>query len=1029
VVQKKSGLMPAPGKGSARLVRLLLPSPLGWMLFVYAAVALACCWIYSLMRIGSDREQTLGVERVRLKSVNAALAAGTLAMIDDGVGSAVAAANDIAAGGRVDGASDAVVTNALLQVLTGGPYVRSVFLARPDYYARAGLSGRVEVTRAPPAWAAALPQSVEARTWVGKAITAPDRPGHTVVPIARRAFLKNGESVWAGALFDFHEFDIMHLRVAGDAARMGLLSVDGTMLVLAAPSPNGHTPRLSPSIGSSVAQSDLFKQASRIGTSGSVEGFSPAFGEDMLFAFDYVHGYPMIVVTREPMETILAPWRDRRVTTLIFAGGSSVLVVFMTALLYYYVLALRRREIHYRSLFNNATFSVMLLEGHRFVDVNDTAVRMFGLTREKQAIGLTPWELSPARQSDGIESEKAAVQRIREALETGATSFEWTHMRLDDNRTFPAQVDLSSLYTDGRTLALAVVHDLTPRKKAEQELKASEGRYRALVDAMPEAVFVHRGGKVLFANRAALELVGARSLTELNSQSIWWFPAEADLETVRERTRIVIEEGATVEPHETRIRKLDGTMLWVESQGVRVEFEGAPAAQVVMHDVTARRLRQEADAARGGRMQRQSEALVRLASRNDATWTELRARLRLICETSVDVLAAERVCIWLLDDDLRTLRCAADCGSRPGRPREGATIATSRLSSYLAALRSERVLEATDAPSDVRLSELLQAGLAWPGARSSIAAAVRSSGELSGFVLFESCEQPRVWAPDEVSFAGGVADQVTQALLDSQREQVLKDLRSLAAELMRIQDEERRRIGRDLHDSTGQTLAALEMDLTRLMLNARSLAPKEQDLLAECVRLAGLCSAEIRTASYLLHPPLLDELGLVSALRWLADGLRQRGVIEMRLELPESIPRLRPEEELTLFRVAQEALTNAHRHSASPWIAMRLKAEPDTVQLEIEDAGRGLGAEDDPSAEDAGSAAGRVLDDGDAQAGAPRTTDGGMRLGVGLAGMRERIRQVGGTFVVESTGSGTRIRAVLPLHWREERDAQDARSA
>jgi signal transduction histidine kinase len=447
-----------------------------------------------------------------------------------------------------------------------------------------------------------------------------------------------------------------------------------------------------------------------------------------------------------------------------------------------------------------------------------------------------------------------------------------------------------------------------------------------------------------------------------------------------------------------------------------------------MHDVTARKLRQEADAARGGRMQRQSEALVRLASRNDATWTELRARLRLICETSVEVSAAERVCIWLLDDDLRTLRCAADYGHKPGRRREGATIATSRLSAYLAALRSERVLEATDAAADVRLSELMQADLAWPGAKSIIASAIRSSGDLNGFVLFESCEKARVWAQDEVSFAGGVADQVTQALLDSQREQVLKDLRSLAAELMRIQDEERRRIGRDLHDSTGQTLAALEMDLTRLMLNAKSLAPKEQDLLAECVRLAGLCSAEIRTASYLLHPPLLDELGLVSALRWLADGLRQRGVIEMRLELPESIPRLRPEEELTLFRVAQEALSNAHRHSASPWVAMRLKADPDAVQLEIEDAGRGL-AQDDESADEAASAengspaAGRATARGGSESAASRVADGGMRLGVGLAGMRERIRQVGGTFAVESTGSGTRIRAMLPLHWRDARSA------
>jgi len=160
--------------------------------------------------------------------------------------------------------------------------------------------------------------------------------------------------------------------------------------------------------------------------------------------------------------------------------------------------------------------------------------------------------------------------------------------------------------------------------------------------------------------------------------------------------------------------------------------------------------------------------------------------------------------------------------------------------------------------------------------------------------------------------------------------------------------------------------------------------------LAECARLASLCSAEIRTASYLLHPPLLDELGLVSALRWLADGLRNRGGIDVRLDLPESMARLRSEEELTLFRLAQEALTNAQRHSASPWVSLRLKRSGNSVDLEVEDGGRGIPLRDD--------ARGTPI------------------LGVGLAGMRERMRQIGGTFAVESTGSGTRIRASIMVN-------------
>jgi signal transduction histidine kinase len=211
--------------------------------------------------------------------------------------------------------------------------------------------------------------------------------------------------------------------------------------------------------------------------------------------------------------------------------------------------------------------------------------------------------------------------------------------------------------------------------------------------------------------------------------------------------------------------------------------------------------------------------------------------------------------------------------------------------------------------------------------------------------------------------------------------------------MLRLQDEERRRIGRDLHDSTGQSLAALEIELAQLEREAGKLAPSAHEQLERCMRLARQCSTEIRTASYLLHPPLLDELGLSSALRWLADGLRARSGLELRLQLPEGVEGVAPEEELALFRVAQEALTNVQRHSSSPWVAIRLRAQPTSIVLEIEDAGRGI-----PS--------GQTSD--------PESS--GRFTGVGVAGMRERIRQLGGTLTVESTAAGgTLVRACVPL--------------
>ena len=958
----------------------------GWMLLTYAALVLASGIAYSTLKVRMDREQTLQTARNRLRAVAAALETGTLAMLSDGVGSAVAGANEIEAGGGLDATPDEALAATLDKVLAGGNYVRSIFLADSTRFVRAGRGRTFQSLRAPPDWFTARAAD---ETWVGKPIPDADRPGATVVPVARRVQVDRSRRIWAGAWVDFGALQALHAQPGTGTTALGLLSSGGTVLL--------RIPGLVPTriaVGDSAAGSPLFAEMASGPDSGTVEGFAPAFGTQMIFAYSRVSGYPLTLVTCEPQESALAPWRDRTYTTILVTAVSGALVVLMTALLNHSARASFSRERHFRALFNNAAFSVLMLEGERFVDANDTVARMFQLKSQNAALGRTPWELSPERQPDGRLSQELARERIAAALRNGAISFEWTHRRAQSGETFPAEVDLTSLHTGKTTMTLAVVHDLTERKRAEQDLKESEHRYRALVDALPEAVFVHRGAELLFVNNAGLELVGAKSSSELVGRPIVSFVAEEDREAVVARARQVLENGSAIGTWEARIRRLDGSFIWVESRGVPIKFGGAPAVQGVMHDVTARKLREEAEAARTDRMRRQSTALMRLANRYDSGWADLDACLRSICATAAEVLAVDRVGVWLLKDDARTLRCAELYESGARRHSEGGTLPASRFPRYLETLRTQRVIEASDPRSDSRLQEIAAGQWLSPAATSIIAAAVRSSGELTGVVSLDQVGATRIWHLDEVSFAGGIADQIAQALLDWERERVLAELRGLAGELMRIQDEERRRVGRDLHDSTGQTLAALELDLARLTENARSLPPEQRALLAECSRLAGLCSAEIRTASYLLHPPLLDELGLVSALRWLADGLRNRGAIEVRLDLPESIPRLPPEEELTLFRIAQEALTNAQRHSASPWVALKLKRSGSSIDLEVEDGGRGITGKEDVR-------------------GAPS-------LGVGLAGMRERMRQIGGTFAVESTGAGTRIRASIVVDARAQ---------
>jgi len=218
-----------------------------------------------------------------------------------------------------------------------------------------------------------------------------------------------------------------------------------------------------------------------------------------------------------------------------------------------------------------------------------------------------------------------------------------------------------------------------------------------------------------------------------------------------------------------------------------------------------------------------------------------------------------------------------------------------------------------------------------------------------------------------------------------------ESLRQLSGRLLQLQDEERRRIARDLHDSTGQKLVALSLDLTVLNACAPELPPKASAAVNECLVLAEQISSEIRTLSYLLHPPLLDEVGLASAVQWYIDGFTRRSNIRINLDFPPQVPRLKHELEITFFRILQEALTNVHRHSGSKVATVRFVLGNDGVTLEVQDSGRrtertSLG----PSGELVGT------------------------LGVGIRGMQERVRQLGGHFEVSSNTGGTTIRATLP---------------
>lgn len=216
-------------------------------------------------------------------------------------------------------------------------------------------------------------------------------------------------------------------------------------------------------------------------------------------------------------------------------------------------------------------------------------------------------------------------------------------------------------------------------------------------------------------------------------------------------------------------------------------------------------------------------------------------------------------------------------------------------------------------------------------------------------------------------------------------------LRQLSARLLQLQDEERRRIARDLHDVTGQKIAVLSMSLDRLARMASEQTPAHESI-KESRDIVSQIGEEVRTLSYILHPPLLDECGLSSAVHWYAEGFEKRSGIKLEVAVDPNLPRLPADAETTLFRVVQESLTNVHRYSGSSVAKINISTSDGVVRLEVIDHGHGIKS---------GKARAKL--------------DGSAPLGVGIPGMRERLHQLGGELTVDFGTNGTRVLAMLPV--------------
>jgi signal transduction histidine kinase len=251
-----------------------------------------------------------------------------------------------------------------------------------------------------------------------------------------------------------------------------------------------------------------------------------------------------------------------------------------------------------------------------------------------------------------------------------------------------------------------------------------------------------------------------------------------------------------------------------------------------------------------------------------------------------------------------------------------------------------------------------------------------------------------MWVPSKHSRQMALEHSKLQAVIL----QRTTELQNLSLQLLKVQDAERRKLSRDLHDSTGQTLAALKINISFLQESCKQDSSK-MALVSEAVELTDQAIQEIRTMSYLLHPPLLDEVGFGCAAEWYIEGFAKRSGIKVNLDIATEQERLPMSVEIVLFRILQESLTNVHRHSGATQVSVCFLHKFEEIVLEIRDNGCGITAE-------------RLN----------RLRETSAETGVGLTGMRERIHELNGELQIESDGHGTTLRAIVPRPARSRSD-------
>jgi len=490
------------------------------------------------------------------------------------------------------------------------------------------------------------------------------------------------------------------------------------------------------------------------------------------------------------------------------------------------------------------------------------------------------------------------------------------------------------------SLFLVMSSEVARRSQAEAVATDNEEKFRLLVSGIHDyAIFrLDLDGRITTWNTGAGRLFGYQASEALGQPLSHLFQA-CDQLTPEQHLRIALQDGHIQD--ECQQLRADGTVFWATADVtlLRDEKDLPRGFAVITRDITERR--------------QQREAIKHREAQLNAFFSNAPVGMAII------------------DKDLRFQRI-----NEP----------YSRLNGLDS---SENVgLQVRDVVQDL-------AGLIEPVIRQVVSTGVpvlnyeitgHSPTNSGGTGWWLKSFFPILTEGEAVTQIGAVVQDITEL------KRAENTVRWLSGRLLQLRDDERRRLARDLHDSLGQTLTAIKMNLSYLARDTSRLDERGRNAVTESLELIDGCLKEVRTISHLLHPPMLDEVGLLPAVRWFATGFAQRSGIEVQLDLPASLRRLPSELEIAVFRVVQESLTNVHRHSGSSIAVIRLEVDSGRIRLQVIDHGRGIPPQ---------KLSYRNEND---------------TVGVGILGMRERLRQLHGRMeITSSEGQGTNVQVTIPL--------------